>query len=161
MSCFNITHLHRGVGRTALISVAIRGVGKAISGVEDDWRSRSMCTETEEMPNDDESGSWDASRVHRILLVWLVPEITALDWWTRQSEMWWYRRSEWRCRHQFPSTARGLHFRTLVRLFEMPIAKTTLSRKSVSMVSCWYQIMLQTTRCGSTCQGMYLVVVHA
>ena len=110
MSCFNITHLHRGAGRIVLISVAIRGVGKAISRVEDDWRSRSMCTETEEMPNDDESGSWDLSSVHRIFSVWLVPETTASDWWTRQSEMWWYRRFEWRCRHKFLSTARGLHF---------------------------------------------------
>ena len=161
MSCFNITHLHRGVGRIVLISVAIRGVGKAISRVEDDWRSRSMCTETEEMPNDDESGSWDLFSVHRIFSVWLVPETTASDWWTRQSEMWWYRRFEWRCRHKFLSTARGLHFRTLVRLFETPITRTILSRKSVSMVSCWYQTMLQTTRCGSICQGMYLVVVNA
>ena len=43
--------------KTALISVAIRGVGKAISRFENDRRSRSTCTETEEMPNDDESSS--------------------------------------------------------------------------------------------------------
>ena len=62
------------------------------------------------------------------LSVWLVPEKTISDWWTRQSEMWWYRRFEWRCCHQFLSTARGLHFR---RLFETPIPRTILSRKFV------------------------------
>ena len=39
MSCFDSTHLHRGVGKTALVSLAIRGVdtgvNKTLVGEED------------------------------------------------------------------------------------------------------------------------------